>query len=341
MVATGFTGICCRSTRLAVEQLDLRGYDLVITSDAGPMKGVIVAPGAIHICYCHAPMRYIWNQYQEYRNELSGLAKCAFSAICALCQGMGFCRCATSDSVCRQLCKRVRSYSSILFTAEVVLYPPVDTSFARLETSVDDSYLAVGRLVAYKRLDLLIAACNRLGRKLRIIGIGPEGAQLARARRPVDRVSRAGRERGAVERIRSLPGTSVCGRGGFRHGPGGSTGLRKTRDCLRKRGRSRVHCIGKRTVARRVVLRGSSFMNKLSRLSATQCSSSNSGEQEFDPVFISDWAKRFDSAYFVDGFRELVNGAMAFLDEHSTVKNPGCDRHSQPVLSQSCGQRGA
>src|SRR5271154_5903601 len=64
---------------LAVEQLDLRGYDLVITSDAGPMKGVIVPPGAVHICYCHAPMRYLWNQYHDYRNELSGFARYAFS----------------------------------------------------------------------------------------------------------------------------------------------------------------------------------------------------------------------------------------------------------------------
>ena len=158
---------------MAVEQLDLRDYDLVITSDAGPMKGVLVAPEAVHICYCHAPMRYIWNQYHDYRNELSGLAKSVFGLSAHYVRAWDFAAAQrvslfVANSV--NVSNRIRQYYS---RPSLVLYPPVDTSFARLETTVDESYLAVGRLVAYKRLDLLIAACNRLGRRLRIIGIGP------------------------------------------------------------------------------------------------------------------------------------------------------------------------
>jgi hypothetical protein len=52
---------------LALEQCDLRGYDLVISSESGPSKGVIPPPEALHVCYCHTPMRYIWNMYHEYR----------------------------------------------------------------------------------------------------------------------------------------------------------------------------------------------------------------------------------------------------------------------------------
>ena len=51
---------------LALEQLDLRGYDLVISSESGPSKGVITDPNSLHLCYCHSPMRYIWDMYQDY-----------------------------------------------------------------------------------------------------------------------------------------------------------------------------------------------------------------------------------------------------------------------------------
>ena len=138
---------------MAVEQLDLRGYDLVITSDAGPMKGVLVAPGALHICYCHAPMRYLWNQYHDYRHHLSGFAKCTFSASAHYVRAWDFAAAQrvslfVANSV--NVSDRIRQY---YLRPSLVLYPPIDTSFARLG-SVDDSYLAVGRLVAYKRLDL-------------------------------------------------------------------------------------------------------------------------------------------------------------------------------------------
>ena len=55
---------------LAVEQLDLTGYDLVLSSDSGPMRNVIVSPSAVHICYCHSPMRYLWDQYHPYRSQM-------------------------------------------------------------------------------------------------------------------------------------------------------------------------------------------------------------------------------------------------------------------------------
>ena len=116
------------------------------------MKGVLVAPGALHICYCHAPMRYIWNQYHEYRDQLSGFAKYAFSASAHYVRAWDFAAAQrvslfVANSV--NVADRIRHY---YLRPSLVLYPPVDTSYARLEASVDDSYLAVGRLVAYKRM---------------------------------------------------------------------------------------------------------------------------------------------------------------------------------------------
>ena len=60
---------------LALEQLDLRGYDLIISSESGPAKGIIPPPDALHVCYCHTPMRYIWNMYHDYRNGAGRLAR--------------------------------------------------------------------------------------------------------------------------------------------------------------------------------------------------------------------------------------------------------------------------
>src|ERR1700760_978075 len=60
---------------LALEQLDLRGYDLVISSESGPAKGVITDPDSIHVCYCHSPMRYLWNMYHDYREDTGGIMR--------------------------------------------------------------------------------------------------------------------------------------------------------------------------------------------------------------------------------------------------------------------------
>ncbi len=131
---------------LAVEMLDLSGYDLVISSDSGPVKGVVTDLDATHICYCHSPMRYLWDGYSAYRREMSLISKTVFELASHY----------------------VRNWD----------YPPIDTSQSYLAGSHDDYYLAVGRLVPYKRTDILIDACQKLGRKLVIVGDGPEIERL-------------------------------------------------------------------------------------------------------------------------------------------------------------------
>ena len=64
---------------MALEALDLRGYDLVLSFEAGPAKGVIASPDALHVCYCHSPMRYLWDAYPEYRSAAGGAARLAMS----------------------------------------------------------------------------------------------------------------------------------------------------------------------------------------------------------------------------------------------------------------------
>jgi glycosyltransferase involved in cell wall biosynthesis len=163
---------------MAVEQLDLTGYDLILTSDSGPMKGVIVPPSATHICYCHAPMRYLWDQYHDYRRGMGGISRAIFSASAHYVRSwdqMAAQRVTQFVANSRYVASRIRQYYG---RDSAVIYPPVDTSRGSLSNAPGDSYLTVGRLVPYKRIELLIQACNLLGRELRIIGTGPEESRL-------------------------------------------------------------------------------------------------------------------------------------------------------------------
>jgi glycosyltransferase involved in cell wall biosynthesis len=163
---------------LAVEQLDLSGYDLVLTSDSGPMKGVRVSPSAVHICYCHSPMRYLWDQYHDYRRSMGRISRAAFSASAHRVRSWDQ-RAAQKVTSFVANSHYVASRIRQCYGREsTVIYPPVDISSGYCAGEQGDAYLTVGRLVSYKRVDLLIQACNRLGRELRIIGTGPEEARL-------------------------------------------------------------------------------------------------------------------------------------------------------------------
>jgi glycosyltransferase involved in cell wall biosynthesis len=166
---------------LATEMLDLSGYDLVITSDSGPMKGVITDLDATHICYCHSPMRYLWDGYSAYRRDMSSISKFVFELTSHYVRNWDYLAAqrvdhfiANSRYVARRIHKYYRRQSTII-------HPPIDTSRSYLANSHDDYYLAVGRLVPYKRTDVLIGACQKLGRKLVIVGDGPEKERLKKS----------------------------------------------------------------------------------------------------------------------------------------------------------------
>jgi glycosyltransferase involved in cell wall biosynthesis len=166
---------------LAAEMLDLSGYDLVITSDSGPMKGVITDLDATHICYCHSPMRYLWDGYSAYRRDMSSISKVVFELTSHYVRNWDYLAAqrvdhfiANSRYVARRIHKYYRRQSTII-------HPPIDTSRSYLANNHDDYYLAVGRLVPYKRTDVLIGACQKLGRKLVIVGDGPEKERLKKS----------------------------------------------------------------------------------------------------------------------------------------------------------------
>lgn len=179
----------------ALETLDLRGYDLVISSEAGPAKGVLPPLGSTHVCYCHSPMRYLWDQFEDYIGPSSSLAKLVFSAALPRLRVWDFVTASRVDRFAansHHVQARIKQYWR---RESEVIFPPVDISHFRANTDRSDYYLITGRHVPYKRIDLAIEACNRLGRRLIITGRGRETERLRRlAGATIEFVDHCGRD---------------------------------------------------------------------------------------------------------------------------------------------------
>lgn len=169
---------------MALEQLDLRSYDLVISSESGPAKGVMTAPHATHICYCHSPMRYVWDMYHEYRAHCGAVTRVAMAPVLhymRMWDQLSAQRVdhfvANSEFVARRIAKYYRRRAQVIF-------PPVAVDDFAVSTAGEDFYLSVGQLVAYKRADLMVEAFNALGARLLVIGDGEMLPALRRAAKP-------------------------------------------------------------------------------------------------------------------------------------------------------------
>jgi glycosyltransferase involved in cell wall biosynthesis len=164
----------------ATESLDLRDFDLVISSDSGPIKGVRVAPHAVHICYCHSPMRYLYDGYQAYRKQMGPVTRTIFSWTASRIRKWDT-RAAQKVTYFVANSHYVADRIQRVYDREsVVIHPPIDIARARTVEKPEPHYLCAGRLVGYKRTELMIEACKRLGRPLRVAGTGPEEARLRR-----------------------------------------------------------------------------------------------------------------------------------------------------------------
>lgn len=169
---------------MALEQLDLRGYDLVISSESGPAKGVITDPAALHLCYVHSPMRYLWDHYHDYRDSTGMLNRALMPFLFHRLRQWDTSSAARVDSfLANSSFIRQRIAKAWRREADVV-HPPVETDLFAKADRVDGSYLWVGQLVPYKRADLAIAAFNKLGLPLTVVGDGPLAAEMRRLAGP-------------------------------------------------------------------------------------------------------------------------------------------------------------
>jgi len=171
---------------LATEKYYLKDFDVVISSTSAFAKGVIVQPDTIHISYCHTPPRYLWADTHEYVADLNcgPIIKKFLPGIIhklRMWDKMSADRVdhfiANSETVKRRITKYYRRESE-------VIYPPVDTNKFFISEKIGDYFVAGGRLVPYKRLDLVVKVFNRLKIPLKIFGIGPEMKRLQKMAKP-------------------------------------------------------------------------------------------------------------------------------------------------------------
>ena len=308
---------------LALEQVDLRGYDLVISSESGPAKGVLTGPDTLHLCYCHTPMRYLWDFYQDYLRESGPVLRPLFRLLSGrlrVWDTLSSMRvdyfAANSHNVARRIAKHYRRDSE-------VIHPPVDVrTFAPHGENYprpDEYYLYAGQLTAYKRVDLAIQACARLGRKLVIIGEGPDYKKLSRLAGPA--VSFLGRQDGPalahyLQRCRALlfPGEEdfgmvpvealAAGRPVIAYGRGGVL---------------------------ETVRHGYSGILFPSQDAPSLCRAMEdleAGKHSFDPSALTREAERFSPAFFQEAFRGFLARCM---------ESSGKNRHTAPSSGRKSG----
>jgi glycosyltransferase involved in cell wall biosynthesis len=165
----------------AMENLDLRGYDLVLSSSSAFGKGVIVRPETLHICYCHTPMRWCWN-YREYveREQLGGLARRLLPFFITWLRVWDQASAQRVDHFIANspvVAERIQKYYR---RESVVIPPPVEVGRFPFDPAAQpgEFFLSLGRLAPYKRVDLAIEACNRLQLPLVVIGGGRDEKRL-------------------------------------------------------------------------------------------------------------------------------------------------------------------
>jgi glycosyltransferase involved in cell wall biosynthesis len=173
----------------ALEEIDLTGFDLVISSEAGPAKGVIPPPDSVHICYCHSPMRYLWDQYHIYRDNAGFLTRQIMPRMATGLRTWDTVSAARVDAFAansQHVAKRINKYWR---RDAVVVHPPVAVEdFAPVpEADRGGFYLWAGELAPYKRPDIAIEAFNRLNKPLIVIG-GPPKTERALAKTANDNI---------------------------------------------------------------------------------------------------------------------------------------------------------
>ncbi len=169
---------------LAFERLDLGEYDLVLSSSSAFAKGINVRADALHICYCHTPMRWAWSQDYLKNERLGPLAHLLLPNIIRRLRRWDWTTAQRVDSFIANspaVAQRIKDY----YQREAdIIPPPVDTSSYHISEVLEPFFLMVSRLVPYKRLDIAIQACNQLRLPLKIIGTGRDRLRLERLAGP-------------------------------------------------------------------------------------------------------------------------------------------------------------
>ncbi len=171
---------------IAFEKMDFSEYDIVISSNHSASKGIITKPETLHISYCHSPVRYLWDHSHEYRKNFKKFYPLRFFYRPLLHKLRLWDRLAAERvdhyiANSHYVAKRIKKYYG---RNSEVIHPPVNLNRFKLSEKKDNYYLAVGRLIPYKRFDLAVRACSDLRRNLKVIGDGPEITKLKKIAGP-------------------------------------------------------------------------------------------------------------------------------------------------------------
>ena len=163
----------------AVESVDLSSYDLIVSTCFGYAKGVRKRKGAIHVCYCHTPMRWVW-RYEDYseRAGFGRLSRLLLPVLLTLLKSWDLRASRRPDyfiANSQAVAKRIKTFYG---RDSIVIPPAIDVNRFQPDGVQEDYYLVLSRLVPYKRIDLAVAACTKLNRKLLVVGDGPDRARL-------------------------------------------------------------------------------------------------------------------------------------------------------------------
>ncbi|KQT60473.1 MULTISPECIES: glycosyltransferase [unclassified Aureimonas] len=162
----------------ALEHLDLQDYDLVISSESGPAKGIITRPDALHICYCHSPMRYIWDQFHLYRQELGFAGRMMMTLAGPPLRAWDVTTSARVDAFVANSAHVGRRIRRFYNRDSSVIHPPVAVDDFVQGSGPGEFYLYAGQLTAYKRADIAVKACSESRRPLVVIGEGEQTERL-------------------------------------------------------------------------------------------------------------------------------------------------------------------
>ena len=164
----------------AFESFDLGEFDLVISSSHALAKGVVTAPRTLHICYCHFPLRYVWEPGVDPRLSTNPL----YRAVALVTKPMDLSASKRPDIMVANS-KYTKSKVKEHYDRDShVIYPPVEVDGFAISDEVEDYFLLAGRHVYYKRSDIVIEAFNRLGLPLKVMGAGPETRTLEKMAGP-------------------------------------------------------------------------------------------------------------------------------------------------------------
>ncbi|PLZ11094.1 glycosyltransferase [Fischerella thermalis] len=172
---------------LAIEQLDLREYDVVLSSSHAVAKGVLTSPEQLHICYCHSPMRYAWDLTFDYLRQSklgNGLPGWMTRYLLHQLRMWDVLSANRVDYFIANSYHTARRIWRCYRREATVIYPPVNIENFSFSPDKQDFYLTVSRLVSYKQVSLIVSAFNQMQKKLVVIGTGPEMKKIRKIANP-------------------------------------------------------------------------------------------------------------------------------------------------------------